>query len=914
MVQANDLVIDSFQYTSSIAGQAAWMDPNWGPASAAGRPVCPATIDGVSCLTLPYMFTTDTVRGIWYKNLGSIDLSVYTHLKFRMNGGATGEGFGYVSVYFLTGNGGWWGYNIDISDQWQTFVLPLADFTVAGGTPAGWADIRCVYISAWQSRQGSVWQIGTGSFAISEMRATSSTSANLLLNGGFEITNTENLPDAWGSGHWSLYHEPWVLNTDNWRSRWGVDRTISHSGTNSLRISSTADYTQLQAVATWLNVKGGQSYTLSAWLKSDQNGLPAQLTLSAPNGFWVNQNVTVDSTWRQYWVSGVPASASGQTFCVVTPSGSGTLWIDDVQLETGSTATSFQPASQDATIITPIVHRTVSAVSDYPYTPGGSSVPVVTIDSNRWFLVDGQPYIPIALGWDCKPTLPSLAILQEVARAGFNTVVLKAYPDTPDLRGILNNARTCGLKVILWPGSVTTAILGEWVSRLKDHPAIIAWYVYDEPSTAGQWQEATDKYNIAKTVDPSRPAFINGLYNQLTADWLGDILSTDYYPVPLYSPIGIAYLADILEHFAAPVGKPVWMWQQSAGYSSYLDREPTGPEAECMAYLSMIHGARGFLYFLWKSRSAELWSEIRTLTREIRTLTPVLFSIDAAPTVTADSPSIHLLSMSYEGKRYLISANTSPLPVTARITSSEADFGIADVLFENRHANVVNGTITDSFAGYQRHVYSLTKSLVGHWKLDETSGPIAMDSSGCGRDGNVVNGPVWTSGHVAGALSVDGANDYVVADDVAVNTIPGGCNTVAFWMKWNGGGNWQMPFGWNGAYDLVLASPFFGINTGQGNILGISLQGIQGQWVHVAVVFPNGVPSQSNTKIYINGIERGVTDLFNPTTASRSATSKIFISGWGLNSSYKFGGTLDDVRIYNRALSAVEVASITAPY
>jgi hypothetical protein len=129
-------------------------------------------------------------------------------------------------------------------------------------------------------------------------------------------------------------------------------------------------------------------------------------------------------------------------------------------------------------------------------------------------------------------------------------------------------------------------------------------------------------------------------------------------------------------------------------------------------------------------------------------------------------------------------------------------------------------------------------------------------------------------------------------------------------MKWNGGTN-QMPFAWNvGYYDLWFFGGHFGINTGN-NLLGISSTNLANQWVHVAVVFPNGVPSSSNTKMFINGVQQAFT-YQTGTATSRMATSTITL-GKSPYGGYQFGGLIDDVRIYNRELMAAEVAALAAP-
>jgi hypothetical protein len=55
----------------------------------------------------------------------------------------------------------------------------------------------------------------------------------------------------------------------------------------------------------------------------------------------------------------------------------------------------------------------------------------------------------------------------------------------------------------------------------------------------------------------------------------------------------------------------------------------------------------------------------------------------------------------------------------------------------------------------------VSAELVGWWKLDETSGDIAYDSSGNGNDGTLQGDPQWVAGKLGGALEGDGTGDYV---------------------------------------------------------------------------------------------------------------------------------------------------------
>lgn len=75
-----------------------------------------------------------------------------------------------------------------------------------------------------------------------------------------------------------------------------------------------------------------------------------------------------------------------------------------------------------------------------------------------------------------------------------------------------------------------------------------------------------------------------------------------------------------------------------------------------------------------------------------------------------------------------------------------------------------------------------TSGLIAHWKLDETSGTSAADSSGNSNTGTLTNSPIWTNGIIAGALNFNGTNQTVripnSASLTALNTF-----TVCCWVN-----------------------------------------------------------------------------------------------------------------------------------
>jgi polysaccharide biosynthesis transport protein len=70
-------------------------------------------------------------------------------------------------------------------------------------------------------------------------------------------------------------------------------------------------------------------------------------------------------------------------------------------------------------------------------------------------------------------------------------------------------------------------------------------------------------------------------------------------------------------------------------------------------------------------------------------------------------------------------------------------------------------SLSSSASAMTQETISTTENLVGHWKLDESSGTTASDSSGNDNAGTLANGSVWTAGKIGNALSFDGVNDYV---------------------------------------------------------------------------------------------------------------------------------------------------------
>ncbi len=211
--------------------------------------------------------------------------------------------------------------------------------------------------------------------------------------------------------------------------------------------------------------------------------------------------------------------------------------------------------------------------------------------------------------------------------------------------------------------------------------------------------------------------------------------------------------------------------------------------------------------------------------------------------------------------------------------------------------------------------------LVLHWRLDETSGSTAADSSGNGNTGTLQSGPVWTTGRVGGGLDLNGAGEVVTAPASASLNSLSSEMTVALWVYKRAdaptyGGLAGRRYGsqWEDLWVLFYNNSgsdeySFGLTTSAGAayLTGPSSAGDRNSWVHLAAVYDG-----SSIVLYRNGAE----------AARRSHSGTLpgedspLIVGGGDNGSEGFGeyvnAVLDDVRVYHRALSAAEVQGLAA--
>jgi hypothetical protein len=213
--------------------------------------------------------------------------------------------------------------------------------------------------------------------------------------------------------------------------------------------------------------------------------------------------------------------------------------------------------------------------------------------------------------------------------------------------------------------------------------------------------------------------------------------------------------------------------------------------------------------------------------------------------------------------------------------------------------------------------YWLTDSrLIAHWKLDETEGTIAYDSIGS-NDGTLNGEPNWqpTAGKVDGALKLDGTDNYISTDFV-LNPVSGSFS-VFVWVK--GGAPGQVIISQANRIAgrfIHPGSTWLGTDPSEGKLMTNLMDAYfpplesesvvtDGQWHHVRLAYDL---DEFHRYLYVDGVEVAKdTDI----VGGASSDGGLYIgAGKDLDTASFFSGLIDDVRIYNQALSAKEIEEL----
>ncbi len=357
---------------------------------------------------------------------------------------------------------------------------------------------------------------------------------------------------------------------------------------------------------------------------------------------------------------------------------------------------------------------------------------VVPIDNERrCLLVGGLPFVACGFYTDCLPAERAIRVISGEAPAGANAVTF--YMPTAiderrarreEIRAVLDRCAELGMRAQL---DVRIASkpphseekwewLREEVEAFRDHPALLSYYLADEPELGwAKPEDCEEAYRRLKELDPCHPVTQVFCQSPAAARYRDsyDIVMTDPYPIPNSS---VLQVTDFCRGIQEDLGRSriLWLVPQAFGGGEWWSREPSTQEERAMVYLGLLEGGTGVQYFVLRPpvgnpTSPVLWGECRRLLCEAAWLTPALTApeADQGPPVACDAPDVRLRGYLSGDTLTVLAVNPTAEPRMVRYVCGGGPEGAVEALFENRTVPLAAGAWTDTIEAMGTRAYRL---------------------------------------------------------------------------------------------------------------------------------------------------------------------------------------------------------------
>ena len=316
-------------------------------------------------------------------------------------------------------------------------------------------------------------------------------------------------------------------------------------------------------------------------------------------------------------------------------------------------------------------------------------------------IVDGKPFFPLGiyLGGVSDKELD-----RNFVNGPFNCAM--PYQCT---RAGLDRCCENGIKVMFplnacWPwvklrpkGVETDEQADAWVEKkiaeVKDHPALIAWYVNDEIPIE-KYEHLLRRQKLIERVDPGHPTWaVLYQFGEVRSYYpTFDVIGTDPYPVP-QSPIGNVSMWTRTTREETMGLKPMWQVPQTFGWGDWSNdpkrgRMPTRAEMVNMFWQCLANGANGLVAWCFRLNYRKdgfdygRWADTCAAAASVKPYIPVFLSDDDEPEVRGMTESLSARAWKLRGKTYLAVVNNTRETVGGELSVASVTAGAQLQLLE----------------------------------------------------------------------------------------------------------------------------------------------------------------------------------------------------------------------------------------
>ncbi len=339
------------------------------------------------------------------------------------------------------------------------------------------------------------------------------------------------------------------------------------------------------------------------------------------------------------------------------------------------------------------------------------------IDRKGRTIVDGKPFFPLGIylgGVSDRELDPNFL------SGPFNCVM--PYQCT---RAGLDRCQEFGIKVIYplndrWPWVEKWRAKGietdedaercveAEIAKVKDHPALLAWYVNDEIPIE-KFPQLLKRQQTIEKADPGHPTWaVLYQFGEVRSYYpTFDVIGTDPYPVPK-STIGNVSMWTRTTRDEVMGLKPMWQVPQAFGWGDWSGdpkrgRMPTREEMVNMFWQCVANGANGIVCWCFRLNYRKdgfdygRWADTCAAAASLKPYTPIFLSEEDAPAIESGiTESLSVRSWRHKRHTYVAVVNNTREPLEGKVRLKGNPITSASVLEGNAKVSVEAGAIAVS--------------------------------------------------------------------------------------------------------------------------------------------------------------------------------------------------------------------------